>query len=62
MKIGNLVQKIKGYGAEEGWTGIILGFDRSSNSNLRAMVITADGIEHWMVAMIKVIGQPNETG
>ena len=52
MNIGDLVQKVAGYGAEEEWTGIVVARDEVVG---RVKVLTVDGIEAWQIAFLKVI-------
>ena len=57
MKVGDLVEKINGYGYNQGWTGIILGFHppREGQIGRRIQVLTEEGIEDWHIKMVKVI-------
>ena len=57
MKVGDLVKKVKGYGQNCGWTGIVVGFEkRKSDSTKQTLVVFAeDGINKWLPEFCEVI-------
>lgn len=59
MKIGDLVMKTSGYGHDQKWTGVVLGFLRTPSGNLQVEVITDEGVDIWMAVMVEVV---NESG
>jgi len=58
-RVGDLVQKIKGYGHDQNWTGIVFGFCVSQTGQKTIVVLTEGMFEHWCIKMTKVI---NESG
>ena len=60
MKVGDLIQKIAGYGHDQCWAGIILGFENKEKEKPRIEVYTGDylaatnGIEYWHLSLIHI--------
>ena len=62
VKIGDLVMKVDGYGSNEKWTGIILGYEPliqqpTTKYNGKIIVLTTDGIETWVLKFCEVINE-----
>ncbi len=57
MSIGDLVSKSEGYGKEESWLGIVLGFTKfQRDEHLKRVVVLHHGeIEEWLVKFTKVV-------
>jgi hypothetical protein len=64
MKKGDLVQKVRGYGYDQNWTGVVLRILRKSLTQTidRVEVLTIDGIEEWVTGMIEVINEDRRYG
>ena len=57
LKIGDLVMKTSGYGHDQNWTGVVLDFRYAPSGSLQIEVLTEDGIEIWMAAMVEVVNE-----
>ena len=57
MNPGDLVKKVKGYGADKGWTGVVLEHVQSNvpGDIPKIIVLTEEGVEWWYVSMVEVI-------
>ena len=55
MKVGDLVRKVKGYGASENWVGIILDFIKDPRGIPKISVLTEDGVEWWYSCMVEIV-------
>ena len=58
MRIGSLVQKVRGYGHDQGWCGIVLALLHNQGEHGTGTcveVLTDDGIEVWQKGMVEVI-------
>ncbi len=56
MKIGDLVQKVKGYGSDQNWLGVIVDFIENT-SKPRVIVYTEDGIDKWLIWSVEVVNE-----
>lgn len=55
MKVGDLIQKVRGYGHNQRWTALVLGIHKFEGMTRKVEVLTEDGIEHWHFGMCEVI-------
>ena len=58
MNVGDLVQKVKGYGSETNWTGLVVAIKTNNDgSPAKVRVLTEDGIKNWHFKMMEVINE-----
>ena len=61
MKIGDLVQKTGGFGAECGWVGLVVDIKPAhSDFGFKIMaltVVTEEGIDEWLQEFCEVISE-----
>ncbi len=58
MNVGDLVQKVKGYGSEMNWTGLVVEIKTNNDgSPAKVRVLTEDGIENWHFKTVEVINE-----
>ena len=52
MKVGDLVCKVRGYGSDQNWLGVIC-----ADCDKRVLVLTEGELEHWFKKMIEVLDE-----
>ena len=56
MNVGDLVQKVIGYGSEHEWLAILLGFTLSEDHEYLKVIVLHDGeIDEWLAHTVEPV-------
>mgnify|MGYP001177226175 FL=1 len=56
MNVGDLVQKVTGYGSEHGWIALLLGFRFSEDHDYLKVIVLHDGeVDEWLAHTIEPV-------